>query len=199
MDKIILKEITKEEKEEKLKEIRNNKYYFGYFYAKEGKKITEEENKIVIESLKYNCIYNEFFNLFLYGEHYYFRGEVILKNKYLLVGIDDNILLFDILSGNQLKKYTILTEGKDNLYFQNAHIKKLNNKNDNEFFININGNIFLFRLTNENDLQIIATSYFNDIINLIKLDENNNKFYDNGDNKDSYYRNKNNNSVSIFY
>ena len=199
LDKIKLKEITKEEKEKKLKEISNSRDYYGYFNDKNEKKFTETENKNVLESLKFNCEYNEFFEFSTYGGHHYFRGEVILKNKYLLVGIDDNILLFDILSGNQLKRYTILIEGIDNLYLQKANIIKWNNKNDNEFFININGNIFLFRLTDENDLKIIANSYFNDIINLIKLDEINNKFYDNGDNKDSYYRNKNNNSVSIFY
>ena len=106
----------------------------------------------------------------------YFNGEVILKNKYLLVGIDNNILLFDILSGKQIKIYSILTEGIDNLYKQDANISKWNCSNDNEFLINIDGNIFILRLTDENDVKIIANSYFNHIKYLKKLEEDLNKF-----------------------
>ena len=45
------------------------------------------------------------------GEHHYFKGEIILKNKYLLVGIDRNILLFDIDSGKQLTLWLRLVQG----------------------------------------------------------------------------------------
>ena len=194
LDKIKLKEITKQEKEGRLKEINNSDDYddFCYYYKeeKQEKKITKGDNKNIINSLKYNCEYNEFFEYSEYDEHHYFRGEIILKNKYFLVGIDNNILLFDIFSGKQLKRYTILAEGIDNLYKKDVNINKWKNNNDNEFLINIKGNILLFRLTDENDLRIIANSYFNYIINLKKLEENNNKFYDNGDDK--------NYSISIF-
>ena len=171
---------------------------------------TENEAKIVIESLKYNCKYNEFFELSNRGEYHYFRGEIIIKNKYLLVGIDNSILLFDIYSGKKLKKYEILIEEVDNLYKQNINIQKWNNQSDNEFFININGNIFLFRLTDENDIIIIATFYSKYVTNLIKLDENNNIFYDDGNDENYDYENNwsfessdnennKNNSVFIFY
>ena len=97
--------------------------------------------------MKYNYYkYNQFFRLGTPGQYHFFRGEIIIKNKYLLVGIDNRILLFDIYSGQLLKKYEILTEGIDNLYKRSANIQKWNNQSDNEFFMNINGNIFLFRL-----------------------------------------------------
>ena len=162
--------------------------------------------------MKYNYYkYNQFFRLGTPGQYHFFRGEVIIKNKYLLVWIDNRILLFDIYSGKLLKKYEILTEGIDNLYKRSANIQKWNNQSDNEFFINISGNIFLFRLTDENDIIIIANSYFKEVKNLIKLDENNNIFYDDGNDEkisnrnnylsfESFYEDSYNiNSVSIFY
>ena len=188
-DKIQLKEISQNEKNEKLNEIKerlNNNYYLDKLYEEQDKKNNEIEVKNLIESLKYSCNYNEFFEISTRGEHHYFSGEIILKNKYLLVGVDHNILLFDIYSGKQLKRYEILIEGTDNLYKQMAYIEKWNN---DEFFMNIYSNIFLFRLTDENDLKIIANSYFKNINNVKKLDENNN----------IYYNDDNMKSVSIFY
>ena len=197
LDKIKLKEISENEKKEKLTEKNYRRYKFG----------KADEN--IIKSLKYNCHYNEFFEFSSYGSFHYFRGEVILKNKYLLVGIDSDILLFDINLGKQLKRYKILTEGTGNLLKQDANIKKWNNNNDNEFIMNLDGNIILFRLDDENDLKIIANSYFKDIKNLIKLDKNNNIFYDNGiDENSGYYRfyrsfddeeDNKSTSISIYY
>ena len=179
LDKIKIKEISKTEKEKKLSEINNSEdsNNDGGKDKAQKKRITVDENKHVIESLKYTCEYNEFFELSKWGINHYFSGEVILKDKYFLVGIDNNILLFDIFTLNQLKRYEILTDGIDNLYKEWANIKKWSNNTDNEFFINIRGNIFLFRLTDNNELKIIGYSYFNDILNLRVLNEKNNQFY----------------------
>ena len=49
---------------------------------------------------------------------------------------------------------------------------KFNNNNDNEFITCDNGHIFLFRLTDDNKLIIVAHSYLKDIENLHKLNEN---------------------------
>ena len=174
LDKIKITEITKKE-EAKLKEIKNSDDNIYDKDENQNKKIIEDEKENIIESLKYECKYNKFFELSSKKKQY-FNGEVILKNKYLLVGIDNNILLFDILSGKQIKIYSILTEGIDNLYKQDANISKWNCSNDNEFLINIDGNIFILRLTDENDVKIIANSYFNHIKYLKKLEENLNKF-----------------------
>jgi hypothetical protein len=165
LDKIEIKEITKSEKEEKLKEINNPPPHFtrfDYAYDKEEKKIIEGKGQDIIKSLKYNCKYSTFFEYSTYYARHYFGGEIRLKNKYLLVGIDNNILLFDIFAGKQLKRYKILTEGNNNLFSEDAVIEKWNDNNDDEFFMKIKENIFLFRLTGENDLKIIANSYFND-------------------------------------
>ena len=131
---------------------------------------TENEAKIVIESLKYNCKYNEFFKLSNRGEYHYFRGEIIIKNKYLLVGIDNSILLFDIYSGKKLKKYEILIEEVDNfLKIQipsplTIPLKNLDEKKD------INENISeLYSLYKE--LKIEKEKEINDLIQKNKENE----------------------------
>ena len=55
----------------------------------------------------------------------------------MIIGIiDNNILIFDILSEKKIKKYRLLLEGENNSFISKANIKKWNNNNDNEFFIN---------------------------------------------------------------
>ena len=214
IDKIYLEGISRTEKENKLKELKERDYdgaQFGFFgYRNEGqtKKISYEEKKNVIESLKLSYIQKEFIKYSTYGGHHYFKGNAILKNKYFIIGIDNNILIYDISSGILLRRYEILIEGEDNLYRCGTNIRKWNNIDDNEFLLNINGNIVLFELTNKNELIIINQSYFEHINGLKILNEKNNNFYDDGQSENSYsgryYFNsdnkKNNNcDISIYY
>ena len=115
------------------------------------------------------------------GLYHYFKGNAILKNKYFLVGIDNNILIYDIYSGLLLKRYEVLIEGEDNLYECDANIKKWNNNNDNELIMNLGGNIIMFELNNDNQLKIINQSYFKDLNSLNKLNEKKNIFYEAND------------------
>ena len=96
--------------------------------------------------------------------------------------IDNNINIFDLFNGKQLKRYEILIDGENNIYKARMHIKKWNNNEDNEFLLFKNGNIVLFELKEEQNkeikLKIISQSYFPDIKNIEKLSEENNKFYE---------------------
>ena len=210
IDKINLREIRTKEKENKLiKEADVNRYY-GHQIS-ERDKMPDEESIKVIESLKFTYDHKKFIEYSIREEYHYFKGNAILKNKYFIIGIDNNILIFDILSGKQVKRYELLINGGDNAYICNANIIKWNNNEDNEFLINIKGNIVLFELTNNNNLKIISQSFFESINYFKKLNEKNNGFYDDGrDKEDSYYgRNyysysnyygiDKNCSVSIFY
>ena len=217
IDKINLKEITNEEKDKRLKELEGKNYNYDYDYSgrrneKKGKQITNEDVKRTIKSLKYTYNHKEFFEYSTYGGHHYFKGNIILKNKYFITGIDNNILIFDISTGKQLKRYEVSAEGEDNLYKCGCNIKKWNNNNDNEFILNIKGNIILFELTNDIELKIINKAYFKDITSLKQLNEKDNHFYDDNTKEDSddnpyfrsfyydYERNDNKNvNVSIFY
>ena len=214
IDKIKLKEISNYEKNKKLNNIKKRDYYkeeelylryFNFRNKKPAKKVSEEEIKNVIESLKYTHINQELLNYSIDESHHYFKGNAILKNKYLIVAIDNNILIFDISSCKQLKRYEILLYGEDNLYKCNINLKKWNNSKDNQFLINLAGNIVLFELINEYELKIINQIYFKDIKNLKQFDEKYNKFYDDGKIEDLYSggfcsgdKNKTF-SVSIFY
>ena len=213
IDKIKLIEISKSEKKLKLEKLKERDYYedeedyFGFRNKKPAKKISEEEIKNAIESLKYTHIEQELLDYSTYGSHHYFKGNVILKNKYFIVAIDYNILIFDISSGKQLKRYEILLYGGDNLYRCNINFRKWNNSKDNQFLINLAGNIILFELINEYELKIINQIYFKDIKYLKQLNEKSNKFYNDCkiedlEYDDDYYYSEDENktfSVSIFY
>ena len=142
-------------------------------------KNTEEDNKI-IESLKYTHNTKELLKYSEYGEHHYFKGYAILKHKFFLIAIDDNILIFDIDSGEQLKRYILLLAVGDNLYKGDTNIIKWNNNDDNQILMKIKGYILLFELTNDIQLKIISQSFSMDITGLKRLSENTNKFYDDG-------------------
>ena len=198
IDKIKLEEISNSEKIEKLKKIKEGDYYdnegefFGYRNKKSAKKLSEGEIKNFIESLKYTHIKQELLDYSVYASHHYFVGNAILKNKFFIVAIDNNILIYDIRSGKQLKRYEILLYGEDNLYKCRANIKKLNNNNDNEFILNLGCNIVMFELIDNYELKVINQIFFKNVKNLKILDEKTNKYYDD-------YKDKNKNySVSIF-
>ena len=217
IDKIDLREITQIEKENKLFDQADvSRYYQGYSKRKARYKLTEEKDIRVIDSLKFTYDYKQFINYNTYEGFHFFKGNVILKNKYFIIGIDNNILIFDIFLVKELKKYKLLISGEENLYICKANIKKWNNDEDNEFLINIKGNIVLFELTTDIDLKIINQSYYQNINYLKILNEKNNGFYDDVkkensqeydfDSDDSDYDNDDDNSnnnkkccVSIFY
>ena len=188
IDKIVLREITKTEKEDKLFEQSDAyRYYYGESEKYRRGKFTNEKDIKLINSLKFTYDYKQFIKYSTYGGFHYFKGNVILKNKYLLIGIDNIILIFDIFSGEELKRFKLMLSGNCNLYNCDANIKKWNNKEDNEFLINLNGNIVLFELTKDNDLKIINQSYYENVKYLKILNEKNNSFYDDGKKEDSRY------------
>ena len=205
IDKITLKEISQSEKNKKLEEIKQRNYYNAdhyYFIISKDKKRIKKFNKRKIKKklkyVKYTHIKKQFLEYSTSCSHHYFNGNVILKNQYFIVLIDNNILLFDISSGIQLKRYVINLYG-DYIYNYVLNIMKWNNNKDNEFILTLNGNIILFELMDEFKLKIISQIYSKNVKYLKKLNENSNKFYDDSE---ISYRDKNENKingVSIFY
>ena len=206
---IELKDATKEELDKQLSLLKEKGYQTGIkqkychnydmfgFPIFRGPQIEEKEVNIqsyddelkkIIESLKYSCSikgtqkYNS--NSFIQ-----LSDCVILKNKYVIMIIGNNIFVFDLKEGNELKRYELLIDGifneNDSLFMLNhLDIKKWNNVEDNEFILIIGKNIILFELTDdENDilkLKILNYSYFANIMktkSLQNLSEKNNKFY----------------------
>ena len=176
IEKIYIREITEKERKNKL----IDEAYYEYKDLKEKNKISNEKAKKVIESLKFTYDPKQFIKYSTRGGFHYFNGNAVLKNKYFIVGIDNTILIFDILSGKQIKRYGLLINVEDNSYYCKANIIQWNNNEDNEFLINIKGNIVLFELTKDIDLKIINQSYFQNINCLKKLNEKSNVFYNDG-------------------
>ena len=108
---------------------------------------------------------------------------VILKKKYFLIGVEENLYIFNIKNGKQLKKYTILENGEKNtnLYkIKDYNIYKWNCSDDDEFIANMKGNITLFKLEEKEnekiDLKVINYSYIEGENKLVKMNENNQFF-----------------------
>ena len=136
------------------------------------KKVKKEKN------YKIKSDYRNIFEYSTFGDRHNLSDYIILKNKYFIIMIDYHILVFNIFSGEQMKRYSIVEERIDNLYFDNhMQIGKWNCINDNEFFINKEGNITLFELddSKEINLKIIGYTYFPNKKYLNILDDN--KFF----------------------
>ena len=187
IDKIQLKEITNNEKIDKLKQTEDTDYYdgdFSYYRGQKPKYITKEDAKRAIESLKLTHVSHQIFEYSQYGKYHNIKSYVVLKNKYFVVCIDNKILIFDLISNEQLRRYQLLIDGKENLFKPGLNLKKWICQEDNEFFICINGNIILFELTNDIELKIINQLYFPEISNLKVLSDKKNSFYDDGKKED---------------
>ena len=177
IEKVELKNITDKEKISKIEELKK-KYKWFFFEKGEERDISKSEK--MISSLKLTSYYEKFFEYSTYEECHRLSDFFVLKGKYFIIMIDYNILIFDLSTGKQMIRYKIVMEGKNNLYYNNYEVGKWNNINDNEFILNINGNITLFELNDskEIDLKIIGYSFFPNIKNLKKI-EDENIFYSN--------------------
>ena len=112
-----------------------------------------------------------------------FSDFIVLKNKYGIIMIDQNLLIIDILNEKIIKKYKILyynnTDNNEKLMScYHYKIKKWNNITDNEFILIIKGNITIFELNDESgiNLKIVAHYYFKNFYDnddFLKVDENN--------------------------
>ena len=214
-----LKEITKQELDDKLIEL--NKY--GYHlkcrkFSVLDTIINEKDENIYkdklpkyIELLKLSCSFNEIIKLERYNKYFHLSNYIIIKKKYFIVLIDNSIFIIDLLNGNLLKKYEILINlilnGNDSLFIYNfINIQKWNNPEDNEFIIFIEKNIILFELNEDENgvinLKILNYSYFPNIDNgtFEKISEKTNKFYSQEHPRPYFsYKNKNKgNSISIY-
>ena len=155
--KIKLNKIKKDEKEKILEEYKENVTF-----------------KNLISSLK--LISSEVCSTIIENEE--LSNFIILKNKYLLIQSVYDLYIFNLSNLKQLAKYSILVYGEKKIHrVKKMSIQKWKCINDNEFILNINGNITLFRLEKENgkkiNLNIIVFSYFPKLGTLYRINEEN--------------------------
>ena len=170
------------------------------------------------ELLKFSCSF-KIINFEEYKNDSHLSSYILIKGKYFIVLINNNILIIDIINGKLLKRYEILLNlilnGNDSLFiYTYMNIQKWNNSEDNEFIIFIEKNIILFELNEDENniinLKILNKSYFPNIENesiFQKCSEKINKFYSYKItyNMDRYFRwrnfeskNENENIISIY-
>ena len=107
-----------------------------------------------------------------------FSNGIILKNKYFIFMLDNNLLVLSLLTFEIIKNYSLIFYYDDDfLIYKDFQIEKWDEINDNEFILNVNGNITLFELIEDNleiGLKILAYYYFPKIGYIQKVDDNNN-------------------------
>jgi hypothetical protein len=107
-----------------------------------------------------------------------FSNGIILKNKYFIFMVDNNLLVLSLLKFEIIKNFSLIFYYEnDFLIYQKFQIEKWDEINDNEFILNVNGNITLFELIEDNleiGLKILAYYYFPNIDYIQKVDDNNN-------------------------
>ena len=107
-----------------------------------------------------------------------FSNGIILKNKYFIFMLDNNLLVLSLLTFEIIKNYSLVFYYDDDfLIYTDFQIEKWDEINDNEFILNVNGNITLFELIEDNleiGLKILAYYYFPNIDYIQKVDDNNN-------------------------
>ena len=123
----------------------------------------------------------------------YFSDFAILKNKFFIIGISHNILVFSMETGKIVKIFHILAENR----YYNIDIKNWDSTENDEFILFVNNNVILFKLNEENSsnisLNILNYAYFPNLViiddekyiikNLKKINRQKNRFY--SYNKDS--------------
>ena len=179
---IELTKITESEINNKIKTKKDNDNngYFRFRLLRYGF-LGDDDNNIekkmkktinIISSLQLSCTTKniletdkaEFPNLY---------NNIILKNKYLIFMMDNNIVIFDLIELKIIKKYKTIIIAEDHIIlFKKMELKKWSSKDDNEFILIIFENIILFELKEEKDeikIKIINQKYF-------YIDENNEEF-----------------------
>ena len=177
---IELHEIANEELNNILKEVEKEDYFDKYYSIQ-----TKDENtnnygviKNVFATIKYGCTCKELYKYETYLVGLNFSDYIIMKNKYFLIGLVNNIFIFDLDKEKHLKTYEISIFEKNKLInINDIDIIKWDCIDKNEFLMFVWGNIVLFELNEDNNIKVINQIYFPNFNNLTKIKGKNNTFY----------------------
>ena len=144
LNKIELKNIDKTEKSNKYKESEDNK--------------NNNDNLGILkvrEKLKYSFVSQEIFKYNhsspLVSEHrIFFSDFVVLKNKFFIIMVGNNIFIFNIENGKKLKRFEIISGHR----FSGMDIKKWDCKENDEFVLIVGDYVILFKLIEDNSSKI---------------------------------------------
>ena len=129
--------------------------------------------------------FNHSQNTFVIPIH--FSDFVTLKNKFFIIGLRHDIIVFNMETGKQVKIFHIFVENRH----YNIDIKNWDSTENDEFILFVNNNVVLFRLKEENSsnisLNILNYANFPNLVikdddqyiieNLKKINRQKNRFY----------------------
>ena len=106
IEMVELKEITKKELDDKLNEKKcvENLTYCGTYQNIDN--IYQDKLKKLIELLKFSCSF-KIINFEEYKNDSHLSSYILIKRKYFIVLINNNIFIIDIINGKLLKRYEI--------------------------------------------------------------------------------------------
>ena len=144
LNKIELKNIDKTEKSNNYKESEDNK--------------NNNDNLGILkvrEKLKYSFVSQEIFKYNhsspLVSEHrIFFSDFVVLKNKFFIIMVGNNIFIFNIENGKKLKRFEIISDYR----ISKMDIKKWDCKENDEFVFIVGDYVILFKLIEDNSSKI---------------------------------------------
>ena len=178
-------------------------YYYDLFLnkieLKDNDKIKDKSNNHNLnnlklkEKLKFSVISKKMFEFnfstpLTFDTKIEFSDFISLKNKYFIIMLNKSILVFNLETGKEIKRFEIKF---DDDYYLQIDIKKWDCPENNEFIMIINNNVVLFKLNEEKSsisLNILNYGYFPDLCfkkpkdriifkNLKKINGQKNRFY----------------------
>ena len=153
----------------------------------------EKDNLKLKEKLKFSYISQTMFN-FNYSIPrktsilIKFSDFAVIKNKFFIIMINKRILIFNMETGKEIKRFEIECDGGGYEF----DIKKWDCIENDEFILIVDNNVILFKLIEENSskicLNILNYAYFHELCNkdtedtfihkdLKKINNQNNRFY----------------------
>ena len=144
LNKIELKNIDKTEKSNNYKESEDNK--------------NNNDNLGILkvrEKLKYSFVCQEIFKYnhsspLVSERRIFFSDFVVLKNKFFIIMVGNNIFFFNIENGKKLKRFEIISGHR----FSQMDIKKWDCKENDEFVLIVGDYVILFKLIEDNSSKI---------------------------------------------
>ena len=144
LNKIELKNIDKTEKSNNYKESEDNK--------------NNNDNLGILkvrEKLKYSFVCQEIFKYnhsspLVSERRIFFSDFVVLKNKFFIIMVGNNIFIFNIENGKKLKRFEIISGHR----FSQMDIKKWDCKENDEFVLIVGDYVILFKLIEDNSSKI---------------------------------------------
>jgi hypothetical protein len=179
LNKIILKNIDKTENKTSQEKINGKEELENNEKNNDNLDIIKAKQKLKLSFISQTMFKFEHSSPLVYDRDIYFSDFVILKNKFFMIMVNNNIFVFNMETGKKIKKFKIIV-GSGGF---NMDIKNWDSPENDEFILIVSNNIILFKLNEENSskisLNILNYAYFPELVSndMRKFNSQKNRFY----------------------